>query len=368
MLARRFLYLFALLIALLLAAGLLWSLAPRTVLKARFVPSAGYRAPPPAGAPDYATPQAWVSRPGAAGDPALWLPPGVARTAPGRAAIFFVPPTTYLERDRWNAAWDDPQAAPRTRLFVSGEASAFTAAGRVWAPFYRQATVGAFLSDRPDAARALDLAYGDVAHAFDAFLAQAPADAPIILAGHSQGSFHLLRLLRDKVAGRPVARRLVAVYVVGWPVSPTGDLPAVRLGPCTAPAQTRCLLSWQSFAEPADPGTLRLRFDFSTGLSGATRRGAGAVCVNPLTGIAATAAPAAANPGSLVPDPAFAGARLMAGLVPARCAPDGLLLIGPPPGLFGVAVLPGNNYHVFDYALFWSAVRADASRRLAAWR
>ena len=28
-------------------------------------------------------------------------------------------------------------------------------------------------------------------------------------------------------------------------------------------------------------------------------------------------------------------------------------------------VLPGNNYHVFDYALFWANLRADAERRLA---
>jgi hypothetical protein len=27
-------------------------------------------------------------------------------------------------------------------------------------------------------------------------------------------------------------------------------------------------------------------------------------------------------------------------------------------------VLPGNNYHVFDYALFWANVRADAEARL----
>jgi hypothetical protein len=30
-------------------------------------------------------------------------------------------------------------------------------------------------------------------------------------------------------------------------------------------------------------------------------------------------------------------------------------------------VLPGNNYHVYDYALFWGAIRRDAERRLAAW-
>jgi hypothetical protein len=31
-------------------------------------------------------------------------------------------------------------------------------------------------------------------------------------------------------------------------------------------------------------------------------------------------------------------------------------------------VLPGNNYHVYDYALFWGAVRRDSGQRLAAWR
>jgi hypothetical protein len=30
--------------------------------------------------------------------------------------------------------------------------------------------------------------------------------------------------------------------------------------------------------------------------------------------------------------------------------------------------LPGNNFHVYDYALFWGAIRRDAERRLAAWR
>ena len=29
-------------------------------------------------------------------------------------------------------------------------------------------------------------------------------------------------------------------------------------------------------------------------------------------------------------------------------------------------MLPGNNYHVFDYSLFWANIRADAARRLRA--
>jgi hypothetical protein len=31
-------------------------------------------------------------------------------------------------------------------------------------------------------------------------------------------------------------------------------------------------------------------------------------------------------------------------------------------------VLPGNNFHVFDYPLFWQAVRLDAAARVQAWK
>jgi hypothetical protein len=65
-----------------------------------------------------------------------------------------------------------------------------------------------------------------------------------------------------------------------------------------------------------------------------------------------------------VPQAGLAGADLSPGLVPARCTPQGLLLIGPPPAGYGNYVLPGNNYHVFDYALFWTNIRDDAAARL----
>ena len=54
-------------------------------------------------------------------------------------------------------------------------------------------------------------------------------------------------------------------------------------------------------------------------------------------------------------------------LVGAKCTDLGYLSIGedPPKGL-GSYVLPGNNYHVYDYALFWTNLRADAERRTQA--
>ena len=50
----------------------------------------------------------------------------------------------------------------------------------------------------------------------------------------------------------------------------------------------------------------------------------------------------------------------------ARCDERGLLLIGEPPEV-GSAVLPGNNYHVYDIPLFWQNVKQDVGRRVEAW-
>ena len=284
------------------------------------------------------------------------------------AAIFFIHPTSYLNRAHWNAPLDDAEANDRAALFLRGQASAFNAAGGIWAPRYRQATFGAFLTSAADADRALALAYGDVAAAFDAFLRQVDPKRPIILAGHSQGSIHLLRLLRERIARDPkLERRIVAVYVVGWPVSRATDLPTLGLPECTRADQPGCILSWQSFAEPADPSLISDRYDTSTGFDGRPRRHTPMVCTNPLTGTPDTAAPAAANLGTLFPSGDLKTAEIKPAEVGARCNPRGFLLIGSPPSI-GSYVLPGNNYHVYDYSLFWANVRADAARRLAAFQ
>jgi hypothetical protein len=204
-----------------------------------------------------------------------------------------------------------------------------------------------------------------VVAAFDHFLAHTAPDRPIILAGHSQGAFHLIRLLRDRVAGQPLARRIVAAYVVGWPVSLAHDLPALGLPACASPTQTGCILGWQSFAEPADPTTIREAYARLPRMDGAKGQGAPFLCTNPLTGSPATSAPASANLGTLVPDLSLNGAALVPALVPARCSPEGFLLIGNAPSM-GPLVMPGNNYHVYDIPLFWANLRADAQTRAAA--
>ncbi|MDB5705669.1 MAG: hypothetical protein JWN66_2785 [Sphingomonas bacterium] len=364
--ARKFLYAIVVLIVLAIAGLLVFRLFGVELTRWTMVPTVKFEAQAPVAANAYADPTLWIARPGMRGDPALWTPAGYTPAAAPEAAVFYIHPTSYLNGARWNAPVDDPEANIRAELFLRGQVTAFNEVGAIWAPRYRQATFGAFLTSEPEAQKALDLAYGDVATAFDQFLKEA-GDRPIILVGHSQGAFHLARLLRDRIAGTPLGKRVVAAYVVGWPVSRSADLPRMGLPECAAADQAGCILSWQSFAEPADPALIFDTFDATTGFTGASRKDTRLICTNPLTGTPDAAAPATANLGTLVPDEALSNATIQAGQVPARCDGRGLLLIGAPPAV-GNYVLPGNNYHVYDYSLVWANVRADAARRLAAFK
>ena len=106
-------------------------------------------------------------------------------------------------------------------------------------------------------------------------------------------------------------------------------------------------------------------YDGSTGPNGLKRRRADMICTNPISGVAGGTAPPADNPGSLIPSTDLASATLEPGRVGAHCDGGFLIIDGDIPPL-GPYVLPGNNYHVYDYALFWGAVRRDVERRVAA--
>jgi hypothetical protein len=366
MCARRFLAaIFVLILLLIAGAFAIFQFGERVLLKSA-VPHGHFQVAAAGGGPDYTSARSWIARPGLSGDPSRWLPVGTPADSAGDAAIFYIHPTTYLERDRWNAPLEPGGDTEfRTELFIRSQASAFNAAGEVWAPRYRQAAFGAFLLNSADARKALDLAYGDVAAAFDQFVREA-GGRPIILAGHSQGALHLERLIREKIAGKPIANRVVAAYVVGWPISAAADLPALGLPPCTADDQTGCILSWLTFADPPNPDLVLDSYEHSAGFSGQKRRRNDLLCVNPISGVKDGSAMPQANPGTLVPSADLASARIVPGVVGAHCDKGLLILDGQVPPL-GPYVLPGNNYHVYDYALFWGAIRRDAARRLARW-
>ncbi|MDP5103583.1 MAG: DUF3089 domain-containing protein [Erythrobacter sp.] len=376
--ARKFLYFVAFCIALVIGGRIVYELFQDELAQIALVPSADFAPVAPLNANAYEDPALWYSRPGiGVSDPARWQPPlakGAAPSAteaakPAPFAVFFVHPTSYFNRASWNAPLEgegNADAARVARIYLRGMASPFNAASEIWAPRYRQATMGAFLTDQPEGKQAIEAAYADVLEAYRYFLSSIDPDTPIVLAGHSQGALHLKRLLAEEVRGSPVAQRLVAAYVIGWPVSVQHDLPALGFPACATPDQAGCVISWSSFAEPADPSSVLRYYAASRGLDGELAGTSPILCTNPLTGQFGGSAPASANIGTLVPEDSMQKGELVPNLVPARCDKRGLLLIGQPPEM-GSYVLPGNNFHVYDLPLFWANTKADVVRRTEAW-
>jgi hypothetical protein len=360
-LARKFLYGVVLVVLVVIGTMLGLRFWARELSELAFVPRAKFSAPAALPASAWDDPRLWIGR-----EVTGWLPQGVAHASPVDALVFYVHPTSLFDRRRWNAKLPDAGVDAQADRFAQAQASAFNL-GEVWAPRYRQATMGAMLTAKSAGQKALAVALGDVRAAFAAFLAAnggRDGKRPIVLVGHSQGALLLMRLIQAEVAGTPLARRIAAAYVVGWPVGRERDLPGLGLPACSGPDEAGCVLSWMSFGEPADPAeTLRI-YRRDAGLDGRAHGDDPIVCTNPLTGGTGDAT-ASANLGTLVPSPA--GVALVPGLVPARCGPQGLLLVGPGPQV-GADVMPGNNYHVYDIPLFWGNVRADMARRVAAWR
>ncbi|OBX18501.1 hypothetical protein A9995_11035 [Erythrobacter sp. QSSC1-22B] len=406
--ARKFLYFIAFIIVVVILGGIALSIWSREATEIAFVPRGDFVEQEALAENAYEDPGMWYSRPGiGTDDPARYQPaiaetpedpatrepspeaPAAERTlgetAPSftpessrRAepvtasetpdfAVFFVPPTSYIQAGGdWNASLTDASTNQRARIFLRGLASPFNNADEIWAPKYRQAAVGAFLTDRPEAQLAIDAAYRDVREAFAYFLESVDPAKPIVLAGHSQGALHILRLLMEEVAGSGLEARVVAVYAPGWPISVEHDLPALPFPACAAPGQVGCVLGWSSFADDNDPGFLMRRYGATPAFNGQPRGDGPILCVNPLTGGTNGEAPASSNLGTLVPDEGLSRGELVPGAVPARCDASGLLLIGDPPDL-GEGVLPGNNFHVYDIPLFWANVQQDVLERVRAW-
>lgn len=285
--------------------------------------------------------------------------------------VFYVHPTTYLNRETWNAPLDDADANNRIENRVLKlQASSFNLAGRIFAPRYRQATFGAFFDEDGDGLQAILYAYGDVLNAFDQFIAERSDGRPFILAGHSQGALHLLPLLQQRVAGTPLAERLVAAYVVGWPVSVEADIGALAgVEPCREADQTACIVSYLTYGPGGDTSGVTTFFNATPGLGGAPRAGTEMLCVNPLTWTIGASGSAEAHRGATqaVPDDAPIGAPIE-GYSGAACDVEGFLILDTAPGeAWQEYKMAGESFHVYDYHLFYMNIRENAALRAQAW-
>lgn len=342
-------------------------------------PAAPYdaaRLPP---APDYASADRWLALPGRGGLERS-TPRGVVAVDERAAAadVFFVHPTTFKGSPVWVApANASDTAAPLNPPVLLDQVSVFNGCCRLYAPHYRQATLAALKLPA-----AMDVAYSDVARAFRFYMAHFNHGRPFIIASHSQGTAHAVRLLQQEILGTPLRLRLVAAYLIGGYVPDSfGEL---GLPVCDTPRQTGCVLSYNS-SETGRSGARMIVDNKTYWWRGAltTHGRSNAVCVNPLTwrreggSDPRPVAPATANPGSLpFPTAPFGNTAkpmpaLISNLTGATCR-AGLLNVDVPWlagwGFTDKLRVAFGSYHLNDYGLFYASLRQNAEDRVTGWR
>jgi hypothetical protein len=246
--------------------------------------AAGCAVPPPALAPappadlkapftgytsaHYADPASWICLPGhadacAANLDATDLRPDGAwvevteRPAPtaDRVDCFYVYPTVDLRP--WPASHTDFSDLSGISRTTIAQAARFRNACRVFAPLYRQTTIGTYLQSDEVRRPYRDVAVSDVVDAFLHYMGQYNQGRKVVLIGHSQGAEMVVALLKrffdDDADVGGMRERLLLALPIGWamdvqPGQATGGT-FTHIPVCTEHGQTGCVVGYRSYAD-----------------------------------------------------------------------------------------------------------------------
>ncbi len=303
-------------------------------------------------APDYSLSANWAAA-GFKEDPADRTPREDYISIKGESEIdvFFLHPTTYTGskgETEWNGSIDNMELNTKTdEGAILYQASIFNGAGKVFAPRYRQAHYHSYFSkDTASAKKAFNLAYQDVASAFEYYLTNYNRGRPIILASHSQGTNHTIRLIKEYFDTKPLQEKLVAAYIVGMPVN-KDTFQSIK--PCQEEFDTGCFCSWRTFKARHKPKK--------------HPQGNHIAVINPLSW---------ESNGKLAPKELNIGGmawKFDDGIIPEinNAKVENGILWASKPKFPGSIFLFRKNYHIADFNLFYTNIRNNAKERAAAY-
>jgi hypothetical protein len=250
--------------------GIVRKLLAAAALGSASVAFAQSPAPAPAlPAVDYSSGSNWLCRPGRT-DPCGRPLPTAALNANGYGSVGQVAPAAnpaidcfyvYPTVSRDPADNSDLVPGVGEQVAAAAQFARFATLCRPFAPMYRQTTLTALAralasgDRRPPAS--FEIAYGDVRAAWRRYLQNDNRGRPFVLIGHSQGAFHLQRLLASEIEGRPEARRMLSALIIGANVEvPEGRVVGgtfQRTPLCTRVGQTGCVVTFVSFRAATPP-------------------------------------------------------------------------------------------------------------------
>jgi hypothetical protein len=300
------------------------------------------------GKPDYSNLDYWAAHPWK-WDPSDSVPKPLRKQKMDTTIdVFFLHPTMYttkMKSGKMNAEIDDEELNAKTDYStILYQASAFNQHARVFAPRFREAHISAyFFKDSAASVRAFNLAYEDIKTAFLYYLQHYNQGRPVIIASHSQGSTHALRLLKEFFDDKPLHQQLVAAYVVGMTI-PRNYFKTLTM--CPDSVSTGCLCGWRTFRTGYRPAYVE-------------REGGISYVTNPLTWQTDdTYAPRSLHRGSIL----YAFNKMFTAVTDAQINQD--ILWVSRPRFQGSVFYRTKNYHRGDINLFYVNLRENITQRV----
>lgn len=277
--------------------------------------------------------------------------------------VFYLYPTAWQrgENDPYICPIDNPSMLAGAASTFVRSATAFETVANIYAPYYRQADAVYALSlplPEHDALIA-GIPTLDAVAAFDYYIRHFNQERPFILVGHSQGSNVLINLLTGYLKDHPdVYQRMIAAYVIGYPVTAKviADNPHLKFA--EGPDDTGVIISYNTQAPDVNP----VDNPVLSGLVG--------LVINPITWTRSeTIATVDEGIGSIMPDPVTLVFAPVPQYADARVdIANGVLICttADEDGLYELTqhAFPRGVYHSFDYPFYYFNLRANAQNRV----
>lgn len=136
------------------------------------------------------------------------------------ADLFMVCPTVDMGSDGdYNMSMTDEETKQNFVGALNMERGIYEGSLTMYAPYYRQAAFPVYSMTEEESEPYFEVAYSDVRSAFLSYFENSEPDRPFVLAGFSQGSDMVLRLLEEFFDDSAYQDRLVAAYCIGWRVT-----------------------------------------------------------------------------------------------------------------------------------------------------
>ena len=272
------------------------------------------------------------------------------------ADLFLICPTVDMGKDgEYNMAMDD---ADTKESFVGArnmERGIYEDSAIMYAPYYRQMTFPVYSMTDEEMKPYLEIAYKDVAAAFEYYFENINNGRPIILAGFSQGSQLLLMLMEEYFDDPKYSEKLVAAYCIGWRITEEDIAEYPHLKVAQGENDTGVIISFNSEAEGVEDSLM-------------VPNGTKTLGINPLNWKTdSTLADKSLNKGACFTKysgeikqetPQLTGAYLDAERGTLRVTDI-------EPGDYSNSLFPDGVYHLYDYQFFYRNLQKNVSVRVA---